>query len=85
MSSDSGTEAFMEKAKVQEEKYDWLGAAQSYTKALRRGPRDAFLAAEIWERVGLCYDRASRQSEDLVKFKMLRRRARIRDWLRGPD
>jgi len=74
MASGWSLEAVLEKAKEQERKYGWLYAAWSYEQALRYDSEASF-AAEIWKKIGRCYDLASRQSEKLEEFKKLRQLA----------
>lgn len=65
----------MKKAREQEKEYRWLEAARSYEQALHSESITVSFAAETWERIGVCYDRASRQAKDLEEFKKLRQLA----------
>jgi len=69
MSSESSQKPIMEKAKEQEKKCDWIEAAKSYEEVLRSESITVSMTAEIWERIGFCYGRASTQAEDLKEFK----------------
>ena len=57
-----------------ETEYKWLEAANSYEQVLNSGAvRASSSLAEYWERIGLCYDFASRQASNIDDFKSLRR------------
>jgi len=75
MSSDLGKGILFKRAKKQEQEGNWLEAAKSYEKALQAGSPTTLTAAQTWERIGLCYNRASRQAEDPKEFKKLRQQA----------
>ncbi len=68
-------ETVLKKAKEQEKKYGWLYAAWSYEQALHFESETASFAADTWQRIGFCYERASRQAEDVEEFKKLRQLA----------
>ena len=70
MAIDLGPEA---KAKEIEREYEWLEAAESYEQASHS--KSGTSAAEIWQRIGFCYNKASRQTKDLEEFKKLRKLA----------
>jgi hypothetical protein len=61
----------LKKAEEQEGKYEWTCAARSHKKTLRSGSITCSFAAATWEKIGFCYGRASRQTEDVRKFKKL--------------
>ena len=61
------------KAKEMERKYEWLEAAKCYEKASHS--KSGTSAAEIWQRIGFCYNQASKQTKDLEEFKKLRKLA----------
>jgi len=65
----------LDKAKEQEKKWNWREAAKSYEKMLRSERIDVSHVAEIWERVGFCYSRASTQCTELPEFTELRNSA----------
>ncbi len=69
MSSERSKEAAIKKAKEQEKRYNWLEAAESYSKALLSESLSDLSLAETWERIGFCYSRASTQAENLEEFK----------------
>jgi KaiC/GvpD/RAD55 family RecA-like ATPase len=73
MTSDSKADAVLKKAKEQERKYKWLEAADSYRQIL--SSESGTVAAETWQRIGFCYNLASRQTEDLEEFKKVRQLA----------
>ena len=75
MSSDLGKGILFKKAKKQEQEGNWLEAAKSYEQALQSESRTTLSAAPTWERIGFCYNRASRQAEDPKEFKKLRQQA----------
>jgi KaiC/GvpD/RAD55 family RecA-like ATPase len=57
-----------------EAEYKWLEAANSYEKILESGAiADSPSVAEHWQRIGYCYDYASRQASNSDDFKSLRR------------
>ncbi len=62
-----------------ETEYRWLDAAKSYEQTLHSKSRldDVSFAAESWQRIGFCYDLASRQAKDAEGFKELRQLAII--------
>jgi len=72
MPLDADSRAMLKKANEQEGKHEWLEAAKSYEKLLSSKQVASSLAAETWERIGFCYNWASRQTEDLDGFKKLR-------------
>jgi len=61
----------LKKAREQEKKYDWFGAANSYRLVLQGDSEKVSNAPGIWERMGFCYQLASRQGEDFEEFKKL--------------
>ncbi len=73
MTSDSRVNAVLKNAKEQERKYKWLEAADSYRQILSSISGTA--AAETWQRIGFCYNLASRQTEDVEDFKKVRQLA----------
>jgi len=68
-------ETVLKKAKEQEKKYGWLYAVWSYEQALHFESETASFVADTWQRIGFCYERASRQAEDMEEFKKLRQLA----------
>jgi predicted amidohydrolase len=70
-----GSTTMLKEAERKAREYQWAEAAESYRQALRSKPRSNRFVAEIWEKAGFCYNRASRQAEDLGEFKSLRQRA----------
>jgi predicted amidohydrolase len=61
------------KAEEKEREYNWLEAARLYELELAPTESDAVSSpAETWERIGSCYNWASRQTENLEEFKKLR-------------
>jgi KaiC/GvpD/RAD55 family RecA-like ATPase/tetratricopeptide (TPR) repeat protein len=71
MSPKTDTQALLERAKEEEEKYEWLEAAKSYEQVSHVKSETVSFLAEIWERIGFCRNLASRQTEDSEKFKEL--------------
>jgi KaiC/GvpD/RAD55 family RecA-like ATPase len=75
MSSDTGITSLLEKAKDQENKFGWLEAAKSYEKAINSGSMSLPIMAETWERIGFCYNLASRRTETVEEFRRQRQMA----------
>ena len=75
MSSGTGVTSLLERAKDQEKKFSWLEAANSYEDAVNFGSLSQPVVAETLERIGFCYNFASRQAETLEEFKRLRQLA----------
>jgi KaiC/GvpD/RAD55 family RecA-like ATPase len=75
MPSNTGTRSPLEEAVGQEKKYSWLEAAKFYEQAVDSGSLSFPLLAETWERIGLCYDFASRQAETVEEFRKIRQLA----------
>jgi len=68
MSEPSSAEVFLSQAEEKERKYDWLGAAGFYGKALV-SETDSLKRGEFQERVGYCFYRAAFQAETRDVFK----------------
>jgi KaiC/GvpD/RAD55 family RecA-like ATPase len=75
MSQDLGASSLLKEAEKQERKYCWFEAARLYEKVLHSESGNAPSAAETWEKIGVCYCWASRQTEDLEEFRKLRQLA----------
>jgi predicted amidohydrolase len=73
MSPAPNPEAILKKAKEQERKYRWFEAAKSYEQTLRS--KSGTSAAEIWQRIGFCYNHASKQTKGQEEFKKVRKLA----------
>ncbi len=73
MSSTFIAQEFFEKAKTYEQKYEWLEAASIYERILLSGSQDASFIADVWEKIGFCYNYASRQAVSVEEFLKLRR------------
>ncbi len=71
MSSES-VEAILENAKGHEREHQWVKAAALYEKALRSAAETVESVADMWQRAGICYSLASRQTDDLKEFRKLR-------------
>ena len=56
----------------EETKYKWLDAAKVYEQKVESESPSGILAGEYWQRIGYCYDLASRQVNDVEDFKSLR-------------
>ena len=52
--------------------YKWLEAARSYEQTIESGTIVGLSVSEYWEKIGFCYDFASRQALSLDDFKSLR-------------
>ncbi len=72
MASSSDVSRILRRAKDHEKEYKWLEAARSYEESLRLKSETVIFLAEIWQRIGLCYSLASRQTEDIEDFRRLR-------------
>jgi len=70
MSPEQSVQAILKKAMDQEKTYAWLEAVDSYRQTLGAGAEGAFIP-ETWERIGRCYQMASRQAENVDEFKTL--------------
>ena len=57
----------------EEIEFKWLDAAKKYEQELESQPESGVLAGESWQRIGKCYDYASRQVNNIEEFKSLRR------------
>nr|MDO8135724.1 hypothetical protein [Candidatus Njordarchaeum guaymaensis] len=75
MPLDLTLDELLERAKAQERKYGWLYAVWSYEQALHSASGTDLFDAETWQRIGFCYERASRQLDNQEEFKELRRHA----------
>jgi hypothetical protein len=70
MSEASSVEEILHQAERLEKEYDWLGAADSYEKALNLLPEDDFSGkAENYERLGYAVYRAAFQA-GLITIKI---------------
>jgi len=58
---------------AEEESYKWLEAAKLYEQALQSDLISESSVAEYWQKIGHCYDLASRQAASVKDFKSLRR------------
>jgi tetratricopeptide (TPR) repeat protein len=78
-------EETLHQAERLEKEYDWLGAAESYEKALKLLPEDDFSRkAEIYERLGHAFYRFAFQAESNNEFKERLRQA-IADYERAKE
>lgn len=68
-------QAILEKAKELEKAYNWLLAADCYQQALHVDSATVLSTPKILERLGLCYQLASRQTQNLEEFKKLTKQA----------
>ena len=64
----------MERTQEMEANFNWAEAAESYKQISRMADSDT-QAAEIWEKIGFCFGRASTQADTLEKFRELGQRA----------
>jgi tetratricopeptide (TPR) repeat protein len=67
-------EISLKKAEEKEKQYEWRSAVKYYQQALLVNSKASALP-EILERLGICYDRASRQAQDVESFKQLKKQA----------
>jgi KaiC/GvpD/RAD55 family RecA-like ATPase len=57
----------------EETSYMWLEAAKSYEQSLKSKKTSKSSAAQYWQRIGYCYDLASRQAANIKDFRSLRK------------
>ena len=57
----------------EETEYKWFEAARFYEQKLESESPSGIVAAESWQKIGFCYDLASRQAKDTEEFASLRR------------
>lgn len=62
-------------ASQDEKQYKWFEAAKSYEQTLRSSSVTGSTTADSWQKMGFCYDLASRQATDVEGFKNLRQTA----------
>jgi hypothetical protein len=72
MYSGIGKTSLLERAEEQEKIFSWLEAARFYEQAVSSKSMSQHAVAETWEKIGFCYDFASRQAETVGDFKKLR-------------
>ena len=53
----------------EETEFKWLDAAKIYEQKLESHALSGVLAGESWQRIGNCYDLASRQAKNIEEFK----------------
>ena len=58
-----------------EKDYKWFEAAKSYEQILQSISLPISSAEDYWQRIGYCYDLASRQTKDVEGFENLRQLA----------
>jgi len=75
MSSDRDVETLLRKAGDEEKRYRWFEAANIYEEIMSSRQLATSHVPEVYETVGFCYGRASTQSKNLKKFKILRQKA----------
>jgi len=68
----------------EETEYKWFEAARFYEQKLKSEDSSGIVAAESWQKIGFCYDLASRQAKVAEEFKSLRRLG-IRAYERAAD
>jgi len=70
---DGTLKSLLNKTKELEKKYEWLQAAESYKKAsgLIVDEKDVLKAADLIERIGFCFYKASLQAESNVEFRRI--------------
>jgi hypothetical protein len=75
MPPESTAQVILEKAKELEKVYTWLLAADCYQQALHVDSAMVSSTPKILERIGFCYQLASRQTPDLEEFRKLAQQA----------
>lgn len=56
----------------EETEYKWFEAAKFYEQKLKSESPSGVFAAGLWQKIGFCYDLASRQAKDIEEFNSLR-------------
>ena len=56
----------------EEAEYKWFEAARLYEQELESESPSGIATAESWQKIGFCYDLASRQAKNVEEFKSLR-------------
>jgi len=70
VSDASSVDIILSQAGEREKEYDWLGAAEFYTKALSLVPETDFLKlGQVQERMGYAFYRAAMQAESVDEFR----------------
>jgi hypothetical protein len=70
VSNASNADAILSQAREREREYGWLGAAESYIKALGlTSEQDFSKLAEVQERIGYAFHRAAMQAEGVEEFR----------------
>lgn len=70
MPNASDAEPILDQATQQERSYDWLGAVESYKKALDMFPvQDSFRVGDIYERTGHAFYKVAMQAENQSEFR----------------
>ncbi len=75
MTSEVEEKAMLQKAKEQEQEYDWFEAARLYEKLLSSEQTVHLSTAQVCEKVAFCYLRASNQAESQKQFIGLRQQS----------
>ncbi|HVP17121.1 MAG TPA: ATPase domain-containing protein [candidate division Zixibacteria bacterium] len=65
----------LQRAKEQEQGYEWLEASKSYERLLSSEQAISFSVAKVWEKLAFCYCEASRQTMDQEQFRKLRQQS----------
>ena len=66
----SNVDVILSQAKKHEKEYDWLGAIESYKKALSSAPQiDILKMGQTQERIGYAFYRAATQAENVSEFR----------------
>ena len=53
-------------ASQEETEYKWFEAARFYEQKIKSESPSGILSAELWQKIGFCYDLASRQARDVL-------------------
>jgi KaiC/GvpD/RAD55 family RecA-like ATPase len=75
MPSEFDVQATLQRAKEQEQRYEWLEAAKSYEKLLSSEQTNSLAGAQLWEELAFCYCEASRQTMEREQFRKLRQQS----------
>jgi len=78
LSEESPVEEILHQAERLEKEYDWLGAVESYKKALKLLPENDFSRnAETYERLGYAFYRSAFQAENKDEFRQRLRQSTV--------
>jgi tetratricopeptide (TPR) repeat protein len=74
MSSAPEPHTFLAEAEKHEKAFEWAEASECYKQVLASSEKKPFLN-DLWEKIGFCYAKASRQAKNTAEFLELRKSA----------